>query len=300
MNMGLLSLSRMACLYAILSFVYSRSYLPGHPTWHKVEAGAFSLFAPAGWEFHQLQGVDSYIGEFTGDGVTLKFDYGQYSNPLDQAVEPKYVITREDIGGHNARVVYPRSPGHGVTGIYFSKITRTDKLSLWGQDLSDSQQELVLQIFRTIQFSKWIEGTYRNPALGFSLRIPHGMKAIAADEAGPERGVRISLPSGGEIVVFGEPNSLEWESPQEGVRTGIPRSVCASDRREVTRARVGKLNGAETSLVCGDRVLRVLLALRGGGGPVYWLRLDTVRAHRLEDEAILNRVAEGFKLIRWE
>jgi hypothetical protein len=41
--------------------------------WHKVDAGAFSLFAPLGWEFHQLMGVDSYVGEFLGDGVVLKF-----------------------------------------------------------------------------------------------------------------------------------------------------------------------------------------------------------------------------------
>jgi hypothetical protein len=27
--------------------------------WHKVDAGPFSILTPSGWEFHQLQGVDS-------------------------------------------------------------------------------------------------------------------------------------------------------------------------------------------------------------------------------------------------
>lgn len=147
--------------------------------------------------------------------------------------------------------------------------------------------------------SRKIEGTYRNPALGYSVLIPHGLIGIAGDEAGPERGVQISLPSGGKIIVFGEPNSLEWKSPEEGVKTGIPRA-CPTDSQLVKRTKVGKLDGVETSLVCGDHVFSVLLAFRNGGSPVYWLRLDTTRAHQSEDEAILKEVSASFKLIRWE
>jgi hypothetical protein len=99
------------------------------------------------------------------------------------------------------------------------------------------------------------------------------------------------LASGGEIVVFGEPNSLEWKSPEEGIRTEL---VCASDRQEVRQANIGKLSGAKASLVCGDRVLRMFLAFRKKGGLVYWLRLETVRTHESEDDAILDSV------IRWE
>ena len=120
--------------------------------WLKVEAGAFSVYAPPGWAFHQKQGIDSYVGEFTGSGVILKFDYGLYSSPLDEAVEPKYMVAHETIGGYGAKVVCPRVPGHGVTGVYFPKIPSSNKLCLWGQNLSDTQQELVLKIFRTVRF----------------------------------------------------------------------------------------------------------------------------------------------------
>ena len=51
-------------------------------SWHKVDPGPFSILAPSGWEFHQLQGVDSYVGEFVGDSIVLRFDFGGYSNPL--------------------------------------------------------------------------------------------------------------------------------------------------------------------------------------------------------------------------
>lgn len=114
--------------------------------------GCSSLYAPPGWEFHKKQGIDSYVGEFAGNGIVLKFDYGRYSNPLDEAREPKYVVARENVGGHKAKVVYPREPGQGITGIYFSRVPGSNRLCLWGQDLTDSQRELALKIFRTVRF----------------------------------------------------------------------------------------------------------------------------------------------------
>jgi hypothetical protein len=147
--------------------------------------------------------------------------------------------------------------------------------------------------------SRSIQGAYRNSALGFSVMIPRGLIGIAGDEAGPERGIRIPLPSGGTVVVFGEPNSLEWKNPEAGVRSGILR-VCPTNDQLVKRTKVGKLDGAEARLVCGDQVFRVLLVIRGGGSPIYWLRLDTTVAHQSEDDTILDTVATSFNLIQWK
>jgi hypothetical protein len=130
----------------------SKQVEPPDNRWLKVDAGAFSIYAPPGWEFRQKQGIDSYVGEFTGSGVVLKFDYGLYSSPLDEAVEPQYVVAHETIGGYGAKIVCPRAPGHGVTGVYFPKIANSNKLCLWGQGLTDTQQELALKIFRTVRF----------------------------------------------------------------------------------------------------------------------------------------------------
>jgi len=121
--------------------------------WLKVEAGAFSIYAPPGWKFRQRQGIDSFVGEFAGDGVVLDFDYGLYSNPLADDNEPTYVVTHETIGGYKARIVRPSVAGHGITGIYFPEIASGNKLCLHGQNLTDTQRELALRIFRTIRFS---------------------------------------------------------------------------------------------------------------------------------------------------
>lgn len=143
-----------------------------------------------------------------------------------------------------------------------------------------------------------MEGTYRNPAQGYSIKIPRGLKGVTGDQAGPERGVRISLPSSANIVVFGEPNSLEYKSPEEGVRAELKLKDCESAQQEIHPAIIGKVKGARGRLVCGDRVLDLFLAFRPQGEPIYWLRLDTTRAHESEDEAVLQTVAASFKLIR--
>ena len=145
-----------------------------------------------------------------------------------------------------------------------------------------------------------IEGIYRNPSQGYSIEVPDGLKATTGDQAGPERGVTVSLESGGRIVVFGEPNSLDWGTPVEGVRVALDREKCPSGHSEVSSAPVGDIPGAKGSLLCGDRVVVLFLAFRTGGGPLYWVRLDTRQSDVSNDEAILQKIAASLKLIPWE
>jgi hypothetical protein len=92
--------------------------------WYKLDAGYFSICAPPGWRFHKLQDIDSYIGEFVGDGVWLEFDYGRWSSPLDEAHEPKYMVAYESIGGYRAKIVSPSLPGLRYNWHLFSENQR--------------------------------------------------------------------------------------------------------------------------------------------------------------------------------
>jgi hypothetical protein len=121
--------------------------------WHKVDAGPFSIFAPPGWEFHQLPGVDTYVGEFVGDGFALTFDFGSYARGCFKEYKKlMYATAKESIGGLSARIVSPRTPGHGITGVYFHKVSNRGAFCLWGKDLTGAQQELALKIFKTTRF----------------------------------------------------------------------------------------------------------------------------------------------------
>jgi len=86
-------------------------------------------------------------------GVRLTFDFGQQARGyLKETKKPAYAITHESVGGFAAKIVSPRTPGHGITGIYFRKLSGGDAFCLWGKDLTAMQQELVLKIFETIRF----------------------------------------------------------------------------------------------------------------------------------------------------
>jgi hypothetical protein len=107
---------------------------------------------------------------------------------------------------------------------------------------------------------------YRNYAEGFAVRIPTGMRGLAGDQAGPERGVTVSLPSGASVAIFGEPNSLEYKTAPEGIKESLS-GQCQDGKPTVSAARVGKVRGAKGKLACGDRVIVEMLAFRPGGGP---------------------------------
>jgi len=145
-----------------------------------------------------------------------------------------------------------------------------------------------------------VRGTYRNPALGYSIEVPRGLSGIAGDEDGPERGIRISLPSGGVLTVWAEPNSLEWKTPAEGLRYDMSAHRCAGVEPEILPARLGVLKGVTGRLVCGGRVLRLVLAFRSSGGLIYWVRLETTPANEKTEEAVLGQFTATFKVIRWE
>jgi hypothetical protein len=91
----------------------------------------------------------------------------------------------------------------------------------------------------------WVEGAYSNPAVGYSIKIPQGLKgmiighcgALSRDAPGacPQRGLSILLSSGGEIVVLGEPNSALWSNPAEGMQEALAQEKCASDRQEMVQ-----------------------------------------------------------------
>jgi hypothetical protein len=158
---------------------------------------------------------------------------------------------------------------------------------------------LVVSCVSAAQTARRVTGDYSNPALGYEVTVPEGLVGITGDQAGPERGFTVSLPSGGTINVYGEPNSLEWKAPIDGIRHSLGLEKCNSDRRQATAfGHMGRLTATKGTLACDDRVLEMLLAFHPGGGPIYWITLRTTAQKRVEDEAAFNKLAATFQFIR--
>ncbi len=114
--------------------------------WQNIDAGPFSLQLPPSWKFNKLRGTDSYVGEFVGPEIRLTFDYGAYTGSLSGS---DYIITYRNINGHRAKVATSKSK-IGTAGIYFGDING-QKLGIYGNDLSKSQQKFIMKIFSTIK-----------------------------------------------------------------------------------------------------------------------------------------------------
>lgn len=156
---------------------------------------------------------------------------------------------------------------------------------------------LLVSCISAAQTARRITGNYSNQAFGYEVTIPEGLLGTADDEGGSERGFSISLPSGGTIALFGEPNTLEWKTPMDGIRHSLGAEKCDSGRRQGTAfGRMGRLTATKGSLECDDRVLEVLLAFRPSRGPVFGMTLRTSQK-RIEDEAAFNKLAATFQLI---
>lgn len=147
-----------------------------------------------------------------------------------------------------------------------------------------------------LQTPRTVKGRYRHPGQGFSVVVPEKATGLLEGDPATERGIRIVLPSGGSIFVYGEANSLEWPRPADGIRwTMTLNSKCSS--KGIQDARVGELSGAGARLACGEASMRLLLAFRPGGGSVYWLRLETETAHEAKNATFLEQVAASFQII---
>lgn len=131
--------------------------MPGPASgWGAVDAGTFTVALPPGWEYRPLQGIDTLVGEFTGDGVTLRFDYGVFAGG-GPTTDRQYFIQHETIGGYHAQIIYPR-PGAGgeTTGVFFADDLvyggEPTRFNLVGENLNDVQRDIAIAIFRSIRF----------------------------------------------------------------------------------------------------------------------------------------------------
>ena len=150
------------------------------------------------------------------------------------------------------------------------------------------------------QTARTVKGRYRHPGQGFSVLVLEKPTGLLEGDPHTERGIRIALPSGGSIFAYGEPNSLEWASPADGIRRAVANyPKCFPDGIQIP-AKLGKLAGAGARLSCADRIIRLLLAFRPGGGPIYWVRLETASNHEAEDATFFGKVASSFQVIRWQ
>jgi hypothetical protein len=173
---------------------------------------------------------------------------------------------------------------------------------------------LVLTSLNQTSLSQWkqwqcqgrvISKRYFNYAEGFSLAMPSGLRGRAGQAAGPERGVSIPLSHdcAGVVVVYGEPNSSEWQMPADAIKWEVDSVVENDPHAEVQRykTRLGKLKaeGVTVRHRATSEVKDIVVAFRPGGGPEYTAILSTTATRYKKDRDVFSKVLRGFRLEDW-
>ena len=129
----------------------------------------FSIRLPFGWELRELPDTDSYVGEVIGDdGVRLTFNYGRYAWNLDPADDPayEYLVSYEDIGGMEAKLLISANRTQGYTGVHFPTLGGP-ALSIVGENLRPNQRPLVIAVFRSVRVAS--RETLNDPKVEYSM-----------------------------------------------------------------------------------------------------------------------------------
>jgi len=129
------------------------------PGWVQVDARKFVFYAPLDLKAVPVHGLDSFIGDYKGDSITLSFDYGLYSDPLETAHGGSgYTSHRERIGGQMAKIASFYLPNSDpqfdfAIGVHFPKAAGKEiGLTVFATCKSTNDYETARTIFRTIRF----------------------------------------------------------------------------------------------------------------------------------------------------
>src|ERR1044072_4378283 len=132
--------------------------------WKRIDAnGHFSFYLPPEMKKQDVQGIDSYVEVYSSETMKLNFDYGQYSNHLDNEGEEDYQAEMIEIAGRKAKVVTftikNGEPGYSYyAGVYFSDAGTIERrfpkpeLTVGVSCKSRADQETAKKIFSTIRF----------------------------------------------------------------------------------------------------------------------------------------------------
>lgn len=129
------------------------------PGWVKIDGRNFSFYVPPDVKAVSVQGMDSLVGGYQGDVISIGFDYGMYSDPLDYQGRPGYRSHDERIGGKRAKIVSYYNPGSGhsfdhAIGVHFPEVKGKDiALTVYATCKTTDDYEIARTIFRTIEFN---------------------------------------------------------------------------------------------------------------------------------------------------
>lgn len=125
--------------------------------WVTTKAGqAFTFEAPPDLRSVPVQGIDSFVGRYKGDRLALQFDYGLYSNTLqDLREDPRYEAETVEIDGRQAVILTgPANTGDGLCAAMYVVDRENPKVALEMDGCANGYAGMVQlqRLFRSVRF----------------------------------------------------------------------------------------------------------------------------------------------------
>lgn len=120
-----------------------------------IEIGDYQLEVPNHFELKPGQGIDSYVGNVNGSGITLAFDFGVYTSPYENIDTAKFDLIFEVFDSVERQIVLGKNPQEDFTAIHirdlnnFSELGNYVSLHMRAYELSAEQQALAINILKS-------------------------------------------------------------------------------------------------------------------------------------------------------
>lgn len=127
------------------------------PGWRQVDVGDFSFHVPPDMKAVSSQGIDSVVGQYRSDSLSVGFDYGMNSDPLNDRQSSGYRSRYERIGGKRAKIVSYHASGaqdsfrHAIAA-HFPEVNGNRKLTVHARCKTANDCETASTLLRTIEF----------------------------------------------------------------------------------------------------------------------------------------------------
>ncbi len=135
----------------------SSTYVRHPATWVQVDEQYFTFYAPPDIKSVPAVGIDSLVGKYRCDGISLEFDYGPFSDDLKHSEGTNRIECAEFIGGWQASVVSFRNgvypvPFDDVVAIHFPQLgAGGSRLTMMASCRTENECATARAIFRTIR-----------------------------------------------------------------------------------------------------------------------------------------------------
>ncbi|WP_299889318.1 hypothetical protein [uncultured Lacinutrix sp.] len=143
-------------------FVFNISFCQNNNNYQEklktIETLGFNITVPETWKYNRLIGLDSFVGEFIGTNIHLKFDMstnGYASNLNGYKKDLKnYTVEFDTIGDYARKIIIPKNNNSkNIIGMYISNITSKFDFKISGYNLDINQVKTIITAFKSIEIT---------------------------------------------------------------------------------------------------------------------------------------------------